>query len=72
MSTRILPRITLTTEHAASSYGQPVALIRGQAYGRADVYGGQPVAALVRAWADGPRRSAEQRRLAAKFLGVQP
>lgn len=29
-------KITLTTEHPASSYGMPVALIEGQAYGPAD------------------------------------
>jgi hypothetical protein len=29
--------LLLTTEHAASSYGVPVAVIDGQAYGPADV-----------------------------------
>lgn len=29
---------TLTTEHAASSYGQPVLVINGTAFGRGDSY----------------------------------
>lgn len=28
----------LTTEHAASSYGLPVFVVRGEAYGPADIY----------------------------------
>ena len=39
--------ITLTRDHAASSYGKPVAVINGQAYGPDDVYDGLPVSAYV-------------------------
>lgn len=30
-------QITLTTEHSASSYGQPVAIYKGEAYGPEDI-----------------------------------
>jgi hypothetical protein len=41
--------VTLTTAHAASSYGRPVAVIDGEAYGPADVTpDGAPVGAVVR------------------------
>jgi hypothetical protein len=40
MSTTFIPTClaagTLTTEHAASSYGQPVLVVAGQAYGQQD------------------------------------
>lgn len=39
--------ITLTTDHPASSYGKPVAIIDGQAYGPDDVYEGLPVASYI-------------------------
>jgi len=72
------PRIALTTAHAASSYGIPVALIEGQAYGPGDLLHhpsepvagcGIPVRDLVEAWASDPRRTDADRALAAKFLG---
>ncbi len=34
----------LTTEHAASSYGQPVLVIDGQVYGPGDIVGGNTLA----------------------------
>lgn len=36
MDIKLADRIALTTEHAASSYGIPVLVIDGQAYGPAD------------------------------------
>ena len=51
--------ITLTTAHAASSYGVPVLVIDGQAYGPADMTpAGITAADLVQKWA---RRFAGQR-----------
>lgn len=46
--------ITLTTAHAASSYGRPVLLIDGVAYGPADLVppAGVPAAELVWSWAE--------------------
>ena len=47
-----LESITLTTAHAASSYGRPVLVIDGQAYGPADMTPAGIIAAdLVREWA---------------------
>ena len=54
-----LESITLTTAHAASSYGRPVLVIDGQAYGPADMTPAGIIAAdLVREVA---RRFAGQR-----------
>ena len=39
-----MTNITLTTDHPQSSYGQPVALIDGIAYGPRDIYNALPVA----------------------------
>jgi len=51
--------ITLTTDHAASSYGRPVCVIDGVAFGPADMtHAGVPAAVVVRA-------------LAARFCGDQ-
>jgi len=36
-------RATLTTEHATSSYGRPVVVIDGQAYGPGDWFNGRPI-----------------------------
>jgi len=61
-----LDTLTLTTAHAASSYGRPVLMIEGQAYGPADMTpAGVTGAALVNAWAgrfagqEQPGRAAE-------------
>lgn len=44
--------LTLTTAHSASSYGRPVLVIDGDAYGPADlVPSGITAADLVRQWA---------------------
>lgn len=44
--------LTLTTAHAASSYGRPVLVIEGEAYGPADLTpAGVTGAELVNAWA---------------------
>jgi hypothetical protein len=46
-----LDSITLTTAHAASSYGRPVLVIDGEAYGPADLTPtGQPAAHIVTEW----------------------
>jgi hypothetical protein len=39
--------ITLTTDHPASSYGKPVAVVDGQAYGPDDKYNGIPVSSYI-------------------------
>ena len=41
------PDATLTTEHSASSYGQPVLVIEGEAYGPGDVL---PNGMVARQW----------------------
>ena len=47
-----LESITLTVAHAASSYGRPVLVIDGEAYGPADMTpAGQPAAHIVTDWA---------------------
>lgn len=47
-----LESITLTVAHAASSYGHPVLVIDGEAYGPADMTpAGQPAAHIVTEWA---------------------
>jgi len=40
MVLKLNERITLTDEHSASSYGQPVAIIGGAVYGPGDRVGG--------------------------------
>jgi len=60
---------TLTTDHALSSYGLPVLVGDGQAYGSWDMLPeGIPAAAWVNRWALDPRRTPEEHRLAAAFL----
>lgn len=39
--------LNITTDHPTSSYGQPVAIIDGQAYGPSDIYEGLPVASYA-------------------------
>lgn len=47
-----LETLTLTTAHAASSYGRPVLVIDGEAYGPADMTPeGEPAAHIVTEWA---------------------
>lgn len=47
-----LDTLTLTTAHAASSYGRPVLVIDGEAYGPADLTpAGVTAAELVTEWA---------------------
>ena len=47
-----LDSLTLTTNHAASSYGRPVLVIGGEAYGPADMTpAGMTAAELVALWA---------------------
>ena len=43
--------LTLTTAHSASSYGRPVLVIDGDAYGPGDFFEGTQAADLVRQWA---------------------
>lgn len=44
--------LTLTTAHAGSSYGRPVLLLDGQAYGPADMTPtGQAAAEVLATWA---------------------
>jgi hypothetical protein len=48
-TTATVDTLTLTTDHAASSYGRPVAVIDGEAYGPADqLPNGQTAAEVVR------------------------
>ena len=66
---------TLTTEHAASSYGIPVAIIDGEAFAPGDLCldaAGRIIAVseMVSAWAEKPERTAEEKELAEKFLSV--
>lgn len=61
-----LDTVTLTTNHAASSYGRPVLVIEGEAYGPADMTpAGVTGAELVATWAErfyGPAWSSYLRR----------
>lgn len=65
-------RIKLTTNHAPSSYGVPVALIDGQACGPVDGMYGQSAARHVADWATQPERTAEEIDAAGKFLSQWP
>lgn len=64
--------IMLTTEHSASSYGQPIALFAGEPFGPGDLMcvddeyltGAQ----LIERWAARPERSDSERADAARFL----
>jgi len=48
-----LTELTLTTEHASSSYGRPVLVVDGQAYGPGDrLPDGRIAGDLVQDWAD--------------------
>lgn len=72
-------RWTLTTDHAASSYGIPVLLIEGVAYGpadrvpglpNADIFGGTTAASLVAGLSDNAPNNAKI--LADKYLRSWP
>lgn len=63
------PDITLSTEHAACSYGLPVVVADGQAYGPGDVLpGGKLATEWVLLWASEPGRTPGERDDAARFL----
>ena len=65
----------LTTEHAASSYGRPVLVYEGEAFGPDDVLeqpgdaGPLRAGAWVRAWAADPARTESEQRAATLFCG---
>jgi len=66
---RELKEVTLTTEHAASSYGQPVLVIDGHAYGVGDrtpfgLAGGLAMRLVNRADAEGVKLFNKWRALA--------
>jgi hypothetical protein len=80
MKASLSPSWALTTEHAASSYGQPVLVNRGtgEAYGPGDVVMLYPSHGYTKA-ADGVRRLAKTAHLTkagaalvAKFCGLAP
>lgn len=48
---RTIEAITLTTAHSLSSYGRPVLVVDGEAYGPADLVGDKVAADLVHGWA---------------------
>lgn len=63
------PEVLLTTEHAASSYGRPVLVLAGQAYGPADpLPSGETAAVYVGRWSLDPDRTPEDLALAQAFL----
>ena len=64
-----VPEALLTTEHAASSYGAPVLILSGRAYGPGDsLASGESAAAYVGRWSLSPDRSPEDLALAQAFL----
>ncbi len=67
-------KIELTTNHPASSYGVPVAVIDGEAYGAADIVCGAGIsaAAIVADWAAQPERSTDERMSAHRFCRQWP
>jgi hypothetical protein len=63
------PEVLLTTDHAASSYGVPVLLIDGQAYGPGDILpSGDLAAAYVGRWSLLPGRTREDLDAVARFM----
>jgi hypothetical protein len=67
MRFEVEPDFVLTTDHAASSYGQPV-LVDGE--GRAHGPGDWPAGLIVRKWASRPERTWEEFQAARSFLRV--
>lgn len=80
MQANLAPSWELTTEHAASSYGQPVLVNRGtgEAYGPGDIltpypsYGPMVAADAVRRLAKTAKLDEEGRALVARFVGLVP
>jgi len=80
MIAHLSPSWQLTTEHAASSYGQPVLVHRGtgEAYGPADIikaypsYGPMPAVDVVRRLAKTANLDKEGKALVARFIGLVP
>ena len=80
MKVTLSPSWELTTEHAASSYGQPVLVdhATGDAYGPGDVlraypsFGFLPAAAVVARLAKTAHLDAAQRALVARFVALRP
>lgn len=61
--------ITLTTDHPAASYGLPVLVVDGEAYGPGDTLpSGDTAAALVVQWGREPERTDDDLRMARRFL----
>jgi len=61
---------TLTTEHAASSYGMPVLVVDGAAYGPGDLLSdGESASEWVERWSRDPERTEDERDDARRFLG---
>lgn len=80
MRTVLAPSWELSTEHAASSYGQPVLVHRatGEAYGPGDIltaypsYGPRPAAAVVRRLARTATLDNEGLALVERFVTLLP
>jgi len=73
MNLKVTPTATLMTDSPASSYGQPVLRVEGRDLGPADLMpAGEFAADVVRAWALGAGRSAEEREAARRFLRQWP
>lgn len=68
--------VTLTTDHAASSYGMPVLVVDGEAYGSLDILpNGDYAVEWVMRWRLEPDRTAEELEAAAAFMrqgGIEP
>jgi hypothetical protein len=63
------PVVELTTEHSASSYGVPVLVLDGLAYGPGDVLpSGEQAASLVGRWSLLPERTPEELDDASRYL----
>ena len=62
----------LTSEHPASSYGMPVFVFQGTAYGPRDKISAFLVAEIVHAWAEEDGRTDAELALAGRFLRQWP
>ena len=61
--------ITLTTDHPASSYGVPVALIDGEAYGPSDILRhGEFASVFIGRWSLLPERTSDELDMVRRFL----
>lgn len=67
---------TLTTDHPASSYGLPVLVVDGEAYGPSDILpSGESAAAWVARWRSARERTPEELEATAAFMrqaGIEP